>query len=569
VKRNFLVVAANEQVREALAGDLRAKGYSVTRAVSGAEAERVVRSVAVDAVLVESSLPDMTGEELTGRVKKIRPDCRSVILTSFEHVRNTPEQLRFGSGDYLLRASQVIDLLHAPYVAAREGSTSNYGKRATDSLIQVIDIVVGLLELDDRHFGGFSHQAMDLARAVAEELSDEEETIQEVVLAALLRDIGKAGVDSAILDETGWFTDEQREAMQGHVNGSVRLLEHVDFPWKVLPIIRHHHERYDGKGYPDGLRGRAIPMGARIVAVVDAYVALTSGRHHRGAFDGEQALTMLVSEAGRQFDPEVVEAFQKVLDKRRGGREKKRKPRILIADAHDEFRKLFRMRLLNDGCDVLETDDYEQALGTMLQESPDLVLLDLDADQAAAFRLLEEIRQDDALRRVPMALLSRSSDRILKIRALRMGVDDFLAKDSDLDELAARVENILTREAVRRESAPQAVRRGITGDLENLGLPEIIQTLVMGMKTACVTLRRNGAMGRIWLDNGAARHAQTGELEGDPAFYEMVGWSSGEFVIEHGVKCKRSTLTRDAMYLLMEGLRMIDESQGKGTQAAS
>ena len=89
------------------------------------------------------------------------------------------------------------------------------------------------------------------------------------------------------------------------------------------------------------------------------------------------------------------------------------------------------------------------------------------------------------------------------------------------------------------------------------------------MKTACVTLRRNGAMGRIWLDNGAAKHAEAGELVGDPAFFEMVGWSSGEFVIEHGVRCKQSTLTRDAMFLLMEGLRMVDEAQGQGTQAAS
>lgn len=569
MKRNFLVVASNAQVREGLAGDLRAKGYSVTRAVSGTEAERIVRSVAVDAVLVESNLPDMTGDELTERVRKIRPDCRSVILTSFEQVRNTPGQLRFGSGDYLLRSGQVIDLLHAPYVAAREGSTSAYGQRSTVSLIHVIDIIVGLLELDERHFGGFSHQAMELARAVAEGLSGEEETIQEVVLATLLRDTGKAGVSPEVLTETGWFTEEQREMMKNHVESSVRLFEHVDFPWKVLPIIRHHHERYDGKGYPDGLRGREIPMGARIVAVVDAYVALTSGRNHRGAFDGEQALTMLIAEAGRQFDPEVVEAFQKVLDKRRGGRKKRRKPQILIADAHTEFRRLLKMRLLNDGCEVLETEDYETTLGTMLKEPPDLVLLDLDADPAAAFQLLQELRQDDSLRRVPLALLSRSSDRILKIRALRQGVDDFLGKDSDLDELAARVENILTREAVRRESSLQPVRRGITGDLETLGLPEIIQTLVMGMKTACVTLRRNGSVGRIWLDNGAARHAEAGELEGDPAFFEMVRWSSGEFVIEHGVRCKQATLTHDAMFLLMEGLRMIDESRGGGAQAAS
>ncbi len=288
VKRNFLVVAADAHVREALAGDLRAKGYTVTRAVNGAEAERVVRDVTVDAVLAESHLPDITCEELAGRIKKIRPDCRAVILTSFEQVRNTPEQLRFGSEDYLLRGAQVVDLLHAPYVATQEEATQRYGQRGVDSLVRVIDVLVGLLELDDRFFGGFSHQVMDLARAVAEELSDEEQTVREVVIATLLRDVGKVGVDPEVLAEDGWFSDEQKQRMNAHVDSSLRLFEHIDFPWKVMHVVRHHHEHYDGSGIPDGLRGREIPMGSRILSVVDAYVEMTCAKE-RESKDPETA----------------------------------------------------------------------------------------------------------------------------------------------------------------------------------------------------------------------------------------------------------------------------------------
>ena len=117
---------------------------------------------------------------------------------------------------------------------------------------------------------------MRLARQVAEDLGADGATLQEVVLAALLRDLGKVGVDPAIFTEPGTYNEEQKEKMQEHVSASVRLFEHIDFPWKILPVIRAHHERFDGTGYPDGLRGREIPMGARIVSVVDAFIALTS-----------------------------------------------------------------------------------------------------------------------------------------------------------------------------------------------------------------------------------------------------------------------------------------------------
>ena len=569
VKRNFLVVAANAQVREALARDLRAKGYSVTRAANGAEALRVVASVNLDAVLVESHLPDMSSEELRDRIKRARPRCRVVVLTSFDLVRNSPDQLRFGPEDFLMRADQVFELCRAPFDVAREGESDGFCHRGNEALIQVVDVLVGLHELEDLYFGGTSHKAARLAREVAEELSCEQETIQEVMLSTLLRDVGKVAIDPEILSQRGALTEEQKEKMKEHVTASLRLFEHVDFPWKVMPIIRHHHERYDGSGYPDGLRGREIPMGARIVAVVDSYGALTSDRHHRDAVDPEEALQGLIRQAGRQFDPEVVEAFQRVLDKRRESRRLKGKPRILIADEQKDFRRLMKMRLVNEGLLVAETAGCENAMKQLLNEPPDLVIVDVDADGNAAFQLLNEMREDKALCRIPFVLVSRRADRVLKIRALREGVDDYLCKDDDLEELVARVQNILTREAIRRDGAKPRKRRGITGDLENLGLPDIVQILAMGMKSARVTLVAEGHEGCLWLENGNLVHARTEQLEGESALHAMLAWSGGEFVIEHGLRSKKTTLVGDTMYLLMEGMRKMDEERKQADQAAS
>jgi putative two-component system response regulator len=569
VKRNFVVVAHDEQVREALAGDLRARGYSVTRAKNARQAEQIVRSVAVDAILIESHLPDMPPEELRIRISKVRPECRVVVLTDYRQVRNTAEQLYHDGNEFLLRPGDVLDLVEAPYLAARASEESSFAERGNDALIDALDVVVGLVELDERHFGGFSHQAMRLARDVAQQLGADEEMVREVVIATLIRDLGKLGVEPEVLEEKGWYSTEQRERMRTHVDGSLRLFEHIDFPWKVLPIIRHHHERYDGKGYPDGLRGREIPLGARIVAIVDAYIALTSDREHRGSIDNDDALGTLMVEAGRQFDPEVVEAFQKVLEKHVQGARTGEKPAVLIVAPQDEHRKVLKMRLINEGFDVTESKSTQRALRKLREKPASLVLVDVDVEQATSFRLLQDMREDDVLCRVPVAFMTSQNDRILKIRALREGVDDMLSKNDDHEELLARIKNIVSREAVRREGKIARSRRGISGELENLGFADIVQVLSMGMKTACVTLRSNGSKGQIWFENGTVRHAESGRQKGEPAFYEMVRWTDGSFVIEHGVQTRRRSIERDAMFLVMEGVRLMDESEAGASATPS
>ncbi|MCP3979661.1 MAG: response regulator [bacterium] len=565
MKRNFLVVAANARLREALVEELSTQGHSVTRAGTGSEAEKALESVAFEAVFIEAHLPDVPAPELKTRLLNKRPDCPVIVLSNYDLVRNSHEQLRLGHNDYLLQPRQLFDLLQLHKRADAKVDENSLGMEACDALIQVIDVLVGLIELEDRFFGGTSHKTSRLVRAVAEEMGADEQSVQEMALGTLIRDIGKVGVDPEIFTVDAEYTDEQKEKMKEHVTASLRLFEHIEFPWKVLPIVRHHHERYDGQGYPDALRGREIPLGARIVAVVDAYVAMTSARQHRSALGPEQALQEMIKQAGKQFDPEVVEGFQNVLDKRLEGRSGSKKPSVLIVDEQENFRRLLKMRFVNEGLQAIESKNYDKALSQLLKQPPDLVLVDVDGDSAEAFELFQEVRADEDLCRIPFAFMSAGQDRVLKIRALRQGVDEFLSKTDDLEELVARVENILTREAIRQENASRKVRRGIHGDLENLSLPDIIQTLAMGMKTACLTVTSDGNKGQIWFDNGSAKHAQTDQNRGEEAFYEMCRWLEGQFVIEHGEKCEHNSLQQDAMFLLMEGLRLLDEAQ----QAAS
>ena len=565
MQQNILIVAADGQVREALASKFRGGDTNVTLATSANEARRVVETVSVDAAIVESHLPDGSGDELRAQILEVRPDCRVVALTSFKLVRNSPDMLRFGDRDYLVTAEQLAGVLLAPAAGGAESSGIDRGQQA---LIHVVDSLVGLLELDQRRFAASSHHVMRLARATAEELGANEEMLREALLGALLRNIGRAAVEPEELFDEDPTTEDYPARVQQHVTASLRLLEHIDFPWKVMPLIRHQHERYDGAGQPDGLRGREIPMGARILAVVNAWVAMTA--RDEDARTADQALDWLVIHAGRAFDPEVVEAFHRVIDRDlSAGRRGKGRPRVLIVDADEQFRRLLKMRLQNEGLETIEAASYEKGLEQMLKSPPALALLDLDHDAAEAFQLLHELQQDARLVRLPVALTCGKRDRVLKLRALRQGVDDFIVKGDDLEELVARVQNVLTREALRGSSEAAPARRGITGDLENLALPDIVQTLTIGMKTACVSLTCDERNGQIWFENGVPRHARIDELEGELSFYEMVRWTAGEFVIEHGVRTKKKSLDQDAMFLLMEGLRLMDEASGAAGAAAS
>jgi response regulator RpfG family c-di-GMP phosphodiesterase len=557
--QRVVIVSENAKTRETLAQVVRERGGKPTLAGSVEEAQRVLETVSADVVLLETRRVDVRARRQRTRLEQARPGCRVVLVTSFASVRQSPDLLQFDSDDFLIGADALLGSLE-PQGLIPDAARTDEGDKGFDAFLETVDVLVGLIELGDRHFRGSSHRMTRLVRAVADELPLPPEHVREVVLACLLKDIGKATVDPALASTESGLDDSQMEALREHAPAGARLLEHITFPWNVLPVIRHHHERYDGGGYPDGLKGREIPLGARVITVVDAYVAMCSARPHRVALNMEQAVDELERQAGHQFDPEVVEALIRVLEKSPAAFDSGAKASVVVCDADPEFRKVLEMRLVNEGYDVRCVATAEEALEAILAAAPHLVLAEVDSDASDAFQLLREFRRDQTFQHIPFAFLSRSESRLLKIRALRQGVDDFLVKDNDLEELTARIQNILTRESARRGEGLKRAKRGVTGQLDNLGLPDIVQTLTIGMKTALVALSHDDQSGRIWFRDGAVVHAKCGEIQGEAAFHLMARWTTGEFAIEHGVKSRRTTIECDPMFLVMESMRLLDEA---------
>ncbi len=186
--------------------------------------------------------------------------------------------------------------------------------RAVNRLSQSIITSLALaIDAKDRVTHRHIHRVREYAVSLAEALGLTGAEMESVRIAGLLHDIGKLGISERILCKPDKLTPVEYAVIQGHVALGARILEPVEFPWPVIPIVLTHHERWDGLGYPRGLRGEEIPLGGRIVALADVFDALTSERPYRRAMSRDQALNLVREGAGTQFDPRVVAAFERIL----------------------------------------------------------------------------------------------------------------------------------------------------------------------------------------------------------------------------------------------------------------
>ncbi|HUU03348.1 MAG TPA: HD domain-containing phosphohydrolase [Myxococcota bacterium] len=182
-------------------------------------------------------------------------------------------------------------------------------ERLQQSFLETSEALAEAIELRDAYTGGHTRRVTKYSLATGSELGLDEPGLEELRLAAILHDIGKLGVDDGVLRKPGRLDEKEFRQMKKHPRLGAAILDRVQYLRPVLPGIRSHHERVDGRGYPDGLRGKKIPLVARIIAVADTYDAMTSDRPYRKGLPKKTAVQELVDCSGGQFDPRVVEAF--------------------------------------------------------------------------------------------------------------------------------------------------------------------------------------------------------------------------------------------------------------------
>ncbi|MCI0487143.1 MAG: diguanylate cyclase [Blastocatellia bacterium] len=203
-------------------------------------------------------------------------------------------------------------IIYKAYLKKVEAS-NEYIERLTRLHLATIESLTMAIDAKDEMSRGHIQRVRVLAEGLARAVGYPEDQMEGLKTAALLHDIGKLAVPEHILNKPGKLSKAEYSKIMNHPVVGADILSNVEFPYEVVPIVRHHHERFDGTGYPGRLKGEEIPLGARILTVVDCYDALITDRPHRPSYEREQALELMRAESGRTFDPAILEAFFKVI----------------------------------------------------------------------------------------------------------------------------------------------------------------------------------------------------------------------------------------------------------------
>jgi response regulator RpfG family c-di-GMP phosphodiesterase len=338
--------------------------HRILQASSGAEALECIRREHVDLITLDLNMPGMHGQELMRTVRSEFPHIEIVIITGCGSIESAAEGIRTGICDYIQKPFDVVQVSAAVSRAlsrkcARDRLTSfleelggvvghdrgaqailedvqrseklreqvstifpdsgervESGAKAIDEprTMEFLEVLAETIEVKDRFMRGHARRVSFYAGLLAERLSLEADEMEEVRVSAFLHDLGKVGVPTDLLLRAGSLDSAERAIVEQHPAIGARLVKPLAIPNAIASAIRHHHEWWDGKGYPDGLKGEEIPRTSRIISVVDAFDAMSSDRPYRRALARSAAIDEIRHFAGIQFDPHFAKEFLVILE---------------------------------------------------------------------------------------------------------------------------------------------------------------------------------------------------------------------------------------------------------------
>src|SRR5881296_1721111 len=330
-QREVLIVDDDRQVREVLHQIFLGAGYKCLLAGDGREGFDVFRETKPPLTVTDLKMPIMGGYELLQQVREEEPDAAVIVLTGAADVKTAIASLKLGAYDFIMKPVNIDELLIATERALERRQLLIERREYQELLEQrVVEATRDLAKLyrelqdtyettlealgsalDTRDVGTESHsrRVHGYALATAREFGVPDAELPDLAHGVLLHDIGKIGIPDAILLKPGPLTAEEWKIMRRHPEIGKALIERIPFLRGAVPVVWSHHEKWDGSGYPRGLKGEEIPLGARIFMVVDAFDAMTFDRPYSKAKPFDVAKTEIKRCAGAHFDPAVVESF--------------------------------------------------------------------------------------------------------------------------------------------------------------------------------------------------------------------------------------------------------------------
>jgi putative nucleotidyltransferase with HDIG domain len=327
----ILVVDDEEAIREVVSTLLEAQGYECAVATNGRQALPMLEQNQFDLVLSDIVMPDMNGLELLEHLRARDHDLPFIMVTALHDISTALEAIRRGAYDYILKPFERDQLFlgvrraleHRRLVIENRRYQEGLEKLVTDRTVQLtkaledleqsydytLEALGNALDLKDAETEGHCQRVTAYTVCIARRMNVNPAMLRHIARGAFLHDIGKMAVPDSILRKPGPLTPDERKVINRHCEVGYAVLHRIPFLQEAAQIVLTHQEHYDGSGYPQGLKGDQIPLGARIFAVADTLDAMISDRPYRSALPLSAAQAEIRRCSGTQFDPKVVEIF--------------------------------------------------------------------------------------------------------------------------------------------------------------------------------------------------------------------------------------------------------------------
>jgi len=331
---NILVVDDEEAIREVVSTMLEAKGYHCTAVQNGRAAQDEVKKCTPDLVLSDMIMPEMDGIKLLEWMRQYDPEVPVIMVTAIHDISTALEAIRRGAYDYILKPFEKDQLFlgvgralqHRRLIAENRNYQRNLEQlveeraaQLTGALTQLeqsyddtLEALGSALDLKDSETEGHSQRVTAFCISIAKSMPVPNAYLAVLARAAFLHDIGKMAIPDGILRKPGPLNEDEKKIMRTHCEVGYNMLIRIPFLRDAAEIVLAHQEFFDGAGYPRGLKGEQIPLGARIFTIADSLDAMISDRPYRKALPMSHAREEIQRCSGTQFDPKVVEVFMSI-----------------------------------------------------------------------------------------------------------------------------------------------------------------------------------------------------------------------------------------------------------------
>ena len=452
----ILVIDDEEVIRELMCEILERAGHETIGATTSQQALELIADHEIALVVSDIVMPGLTGLELLEEVRARRPSLPVILVTGAGTYENLSQAVARGADGLVIKPFSHADLQNAVAAALERAQRSERDLRERLLAPTLAAALANAIEARDGELQGHCERLGELAVRIATVMNLAPAAVEQVRLGAVLHDVGKIGIPDRVLLKASDLTDEERALMRTHPLIGDGLLEPLDFLPEVRAIVRHHHERWNGTGYPDGLAGEQIPLGARIVALADAVEAMSAPRPYRAPLDVDALVEELRRGSGTQWDARAVDVVLHLIESGvlgfdRSGLSLHSTPTeavhelsvlLVEADVHDSQLTARAIESSLDRVRVVHARDLRSAHELSRSSRWALAVVDEALPDGTGLEFVKQIK--DRIPNLPVVMLTGAGSDEVALEAFRCGASDYVVKTNGYAaELGARIRSFL------------------------------------------------------------------------------------------------------------------------------